>query len=209
MHANKREEIESISAGDIAAVVGPQGHADGRHAVRSRQAYRAGVDGLPRPGHRGGDRAQDQGDDEKLGQSLARLAMEDPTFKVNVDPETNQTLIPRDGRAATSRSSSTGAARVQSRRQRRQAAGCLRETVRQKAEAQGRFVRQTGGRGQYGDVWLEIEPSEPGAGVVFENKLRGPAIPREYVPAVEKGIKEAAETGVLAGLTRWSTSRCR
>jgi elongation factor G len=74
-----------------------------------------------------------------------------------------------------------------------------RETVRQKAEAQGRFVRQTGGRGQYGDVWLEIEPAGAGVGFVFENKLKGPAIPREYVPAVEKGVKEAAETGVLAG----------
>jgi elongation factor G len=74
-----------------------------------------------------------------------------------------------------------------------------RETVRQKAEAQGRFVRQTGGRGQYGDVWLEIEPGEVGAGVAFENKLKGPSIPREYVPAVEKGVKEAAETGILAG----------
>ena len=71
--------------------------------------------------------------------------------------------------------------------------------LRKKAEAQGRFVRQTGGRGQYGDVWLEVEPTEPGLGVVFENKLKGPAIPREYVPAVEKGVKEAAETGILAG----------
>jgi elongation factor G len=74
-----------------------------------------------------------------------------------------------------------------------------RETIRQKAEAQGRFVRQTGGRGQYGDVWFELEPAEPGAGVIFENELKGPAIPREYVPAVEKGVREAAETGVLAG----------
>src|SRR5207245_8340734 len=70
---------------------------------------------------------------------------------------------------------------------------------RQKAEAEGRFVRQTGGRGQYGDVWLEVEPAESGTGVNFENKLKGPAIPREYVPAVEKGVKEAAESGVLAG----------
>jgi len=121
------------------------------------------------------------------------------TFKVNVDPETNQTLIHGMGELHLEIivdrllrefkvDANVGKPQV-----------AYRETVRQKAEAQGRFVRQTGGRGQYGDVWLEVGPSGPGEGVVFENKLKGPAIPREYVPAVEKGIKEAAETGVLAG----------
>src|SRR5207249_6455111 len=131
--------------------------------------------------------------------SLARLAMEDPTFKVNVDPETNQTLIHGMGelhldiivdrlQREFNIQANVGKPQV-----------AYRETIRQKAEAEGRFVRQTGGRGQYGDVWLEVEPAASGTGVTFENKLKGPAIPREYVPAVEKGIKEAAETGVLAG----------
>jgi elongation factor G len=139
-------------------------------------------------------------DEEKLGQSLARLAMEDPTFKVNVDPETNQTLIHGMGELHLEIivDRLLREFKVEANVGKPQVA--YRETVRQKAEAQGRFVRQTGGRGQYGDVWLEIEPTaEPGQGVIFENKLKGPAIPREYVPAVEKGIKEAAETGVLAG----------
>src|SRR5207244_3213060 len=137
-------------------------------------------------------------DEEKLGQSLARLAMEDPTFKVNVDPETNQTLIHGMGELHLEIivDRLLREFKVEANVGKPQVA--YRETVRQKAEAQGRFVRQTGGRGQYGDVWLEIEPTaEPGQGVIFENKLKGPAIPREYVPAVEKGIKEAAETGVL------------
>jgi elongation factor G len=116
-----------------------------------------------------------------------------------VDPETNQTLIHGMGELHLEIivdrllrefkvDANVGKPQV-----------AYRETVRQKAEAQGRFVRQTGGRGQYGDVWLEVEPSGAGEGVVFENKLKGPAIPREYVPAVEKGVREAAETGVLAG----------
>src|SRR5262249_34364023 len=138
-------------------------------------------------------------DEEKLGVSLSRLALEDPTFRVTSDEETAQTLIHGMGElhleiivARLLREF-----KVEANVGKPQVA--YRETVRQKAEAQGRFVRQTGGRGQYGDVWFEIEPAEAGSGVVFENKLKGAAIPREYVPAVEKGVKEAAETGVLAG----------
>jgi elongation factor G len=138
-------------------------------------------------------------DEEKLGLSLARLALEDPTFKVNVDPETNQTLIHGMGELHLEIivDRLLREFKVEANVGKPQVA--YRETIRSKAEAQGRFVRQTGGRGQYGDVWLEIEPSEIGSGIVFENKLKGPAIPREYVPAVEKGVKEAAETGILAG----------
>jgi elongation factor G len=125
--------------------------------------------------------------------------MEDPTFKVNVDPETNQTLIHGMGELHLEIivDRLLREFKVEANVGKPQVA--YRETIRTKAEAQGRFVRQTGGRGQYGDVWLELEPGEPGSGVVFENELKGPSIPREYVPAVEKGVKEAAETGVLAG----------
>jgi len=138
-------------------------------------------------------------DEEKLGLSLARLALEDPTFKVNVDAETNQTLIHGMGELHLEIivDRLLREFKVEANVGKPQVA--YRETIRQKAEAQGRFVRQTGGRGQFGDVWLEIEPAEAGAGFTFENRLKGPSIPREYVPAVEKGVKEAADTGVLAG----------
>jgi elongation factor G len=199
MHANKREEIESVSAGDIAAVPGLKDTRTGDTLCDPNKLIVLESMDFPAPVIAVAIEPKTKADDEKLGQSLARLAMEDPTFKVNVDPETNQTLIHGMGELHLEIivdrllrefkvDANVGKPQV-----------AYRETVRQKAEAQGRFVRQTGGRGQYGDVWLEIEPSGPGAGVIFENKLKGPAIPREYVPAVEKGIKEAAETGVLAG----------
>jgi len=199
MHANKREEIESVSAGDIAAIPGLKDTRTGDTLCDLDKPIVLESMDFPAPVIAVAIEPKTKADDEKLGQSLARLAMEDPTFKVNVDPETNQTLIHGMGELHLdiivdrllrefNIQANVGKPQV-----------AYRETVRRKAEAQGRFVRQTGGRGQYGDVWLEVEPSETGAGVVFENKLKGPAIPREYVPAVEKGIKEAAETGVLAG----------
>jgi elongation factor G len=199
MHANKREEIESISAGDIAAVVGLKDTRTGDTLCDPNKPIVLESMDFPAPVIAVAIEPKTKADEEKLGQSLARLAMEDPTFKVNVDPETNQTLIHGMGELHLEIivDRLLREFKVEANVGKPQVA--YRETIRQKAEAQGRFVRQTGGRGQYGDVWLEIEPSEPGAGVTFENKLKGPAIPREYVPAVEKGIKEAAETGVLAG----------
>ncbi len=199
MHANKREEIESISAGDIAAVVGLKDTRTGDTLCDPNKPIILESMDFPAPVIAVAIEPKTKADEEKLGQSLARLAMEDPTFKVNVDPETTQTLIHGMGELHLEIivDRLLREFKVEANVGKPQVA--YRETVRQKAEAQGRFVRQTGGRGQYGDVWLEIEPSETGAGVVFENKLKGPAIPREYVPAVEKGIKEAAETGVLAG----------
>jgi elongation factor G len=199
MHANKREEIESISAGDIAAVVGLKDTRTGDTLCDPNKPIVLESMDFPAPVIAVAIEPKTKADEEKLGQSLARLAMEDPTFKVNVDPETNQTLIHGMGELHLEIivDRLLREFKVEANVGKPQVA--YRETIRQKAEAQGRFVRQTGGRGQYGDVWLEIEPSEPGAGVIFENKLKGPAIPREYVPAVEKGVKEAAETGVLAG----------
>src|SRR3990172_3441580 len=199
MHANKREEIEAVSAGDIAAVVGLKDTRTGDTLCDPAKPIVLESMDFPTPVIAVAIEPKTKADEEKLGLSLARLALEDPTFKVNVDPETNQTLIHGMGELHLEIivdrllrefkvDANVGKPQV-----------AYRETVRQKAEAQGRFVRQTGGRGQYGDVWLEIEPAEPGQGVIFENKLKGPAIPREFVPAVEKGVKEAAETGVLAG----------
>src|SRR5712691_8607766 len=200
MHANKREEIEAVTAGDIAAVVGLKDTRTGDTLCDPHKPIVLESMDFPAPVSAVAIEPKTKADEEKLGQSLARLAMEDPTFKVNVDPETNQTLIHGMGELHLEIivDRLLREFKVEANVGKPQVA--YRETVRQKAEAQGRFVRQTGGRGQYGDVWLEIEPTaEPGQGVIFENKLKGPAIPREYVPAVEKGIKEAAETGVLAG----------
>src|SRR5207245_2638047 len=200
MHANKREEIEAVTAGDIAAVVGLQDPRTVDTLCDPNKPIVLESMDFPAPVIAVAIEPKTKADEEKLGQSLARLAMEDPTFKVNVDPETNQTLIHGMGELHLEIivDRLLREFKVEANVGKPQVA--YRETVRQKAEAQGRFVRQTGGRGQYGDVWLEIEPTaEPGQGVIFENKLKGPAIPREYVPAVEKGIKEAAETGVLAG----------
>ena len=199
MHANDREDIESVSAGDIAAVVGLKDTRTGDTLCDPNKAIVLESMDFPTPVIAVAIEPKTKADEEKLGLSLARLALEDPTFKVNVDPETNQTLIHGMGELHLEIivDRLLREFKVEANVGKPQVA--YRETIRAKAEAQGRFVRQTGGRGQYGDVWLEIEPSEVGAGVVFENKLKGPAIPREYVPAVEKGVKEAAETGILAG----------
>jgi elongation factor G len=199
MHANDREDIESVSAGDIAAVVGLKDTRTGDTLCDPTKPIVLESMDFPTPVIAVAIEPKTKADEEKLGLSLARLALEDPTFKVNVDPETNQTLIHGMGELHLEIivDRLLREFKVEANVGKPQVA--YRETIRQKAEAQGRFVRQTGGRGQYGDVWLEIEPSAVGSGVVFENKLKGPAIPREYVPAVEKGVKEAAETGVLAG----------
>jgi len=199
MHANKREEIESISAGDIAAVVGLKDTRTGDTLCDPNKPIVLESMDFPTPVIAVAIEPKTKADEERLGLSLARLALEDPTFKVNVDPETNQTLIHGMGELHLEIivDRLLREFKVEANVGKPQVA--YRETIRQKAEAQGRFVRQTGGRGQYGDVWLEVEPGEPGSGVVFENELKGPAIPREFVPAVEKGVKEAAETGVLAG----------
>jgi len=198
MHANDREDIEAVSAGDIAAIVGLKDTRTGDTLCDPDHPIVLESMDFPTPVIAVAIEPKTKADEEKLGLSLARLALEDPTFRVNVDPETNQTLIHGMGELHLEIivDRLLREFKVEANVGKPQVA--YRETVRGKAEAQGRFVRQTGGRGQYGDVWLEVEPA-PGEGVVFENKLKGPAIPREYVPAVEKGVKEAAETGVLAG----------
>jgi elongation factor G len=199
MHANKREEIEAVWAGDIAAVVGLKDTRTGDTLCDPNKPIVLESMDFPTPVIAVAIEPKTKADEEKLGLSLARLALEDPTFKVNVDPETNQTLIHGMGELHLEIivDRLLREFKVEANVGKPQVA--YRETVRRKAEAQGRFVRQTGGRGQYGDVWFEIEPGDPGSGVVFENELKGPSVPREYVPAVEKGVKEAAETGVLAG----------
>ncbi len=199
MHANKREEIEGIAAGDIAAAIGLKFTTTGDTLCDPDHPIVLESMTFPEPVIAVAIEPKTKADEEKLGLSLARLALEDPTFRVTTDPETAQTLIHGMGELHLEIivdrllrefrvEASVGKPQV-----------AYRETIRRKAGAQGRFVRQTGGRGQYGDVYLEVEPNEPGKGFEFENKIVGGAIPREYIPAVEKGVREAMETGVLAG----------
>jgi elongation factor G len=199
MHANKREEIEAVAAGDIAAVVGLKFTTTGDTVCDPDRPIVLESMTFPAPVISVAIEPKTKADEEKLGLSLSRLALEDPTFKVTVDSETNQTLISGMGELHLEIivdrllrefkvEANVGKPEV-----------AYRETIRKKAEARGRFIRQTGGRGQYGDASLEVEPAAPGEGFSFENEIVGGAIPREFLPAVEKGVREAAETGVLAG----------
>jgi elongation factor G len=198
MHANKREEIEAVWAGDIAAVVGLRFARTGDTLCDAAHPVVLESMDFPEPVIAVAIEPKTKADEERLGMALARLALEDPTFKVAVDGETSQTLISGMGELHLEIivDRLLREFKVEANVGRPEVA--YRETVRRKAESRGRFVRQTGGRGQYGDVEIELEPA-PGKGFVFENKIVGGSIPREYIPAVEKGIREALESGVLAG----------
>jgi elongation factor G len=199
MHANKREEIEWVAAGDIAAVVGLKFARTGDTLCDPDHPLVLESMDFPEPVIAVAIEPKTKADEERLGLSLNRLALEDPTFKVSVDAETNQTLIAGMGELHLEIivDRLLREFKVEANVGKPQVA--YRETIRRKATARGRFVRQTGGRGQYGDVEIEIEPCEPGKGFVFENRIVGGAVPREFIPAVEKGIREAMESGGLAG----------
>jgi elongation factor G len=199
MHANKREEIESVGAGDIAAVVGLKFARTGDTLCDADRPIVLEAMDFPEPVISVAIEPKTKADEERLSVSLGRLALEDPTFKVSSDAETGQTLISGMGELHLEIivDRLLREFKVEANVGRPEVA--YRETIRRKAEARGRFVRQTGGRGQYGDVEIEIEPAEPGKGFVFENRIVGGSVPREYIPAVEKGIREATQTGVLAG----------
>jgi len=199
MHANKREEVEAIAAGDIAAAIGLKYTTTGDTLCDADKPIVLESMTFPEPVIAVAIEPKTRADEEKLGVSLARLAMEDPTFRVTSEEETSQTLIHGMGELHLEIivDRLLREFKVEANVGKPQVA--YRETIRKKGEAQGKFVRQTGGRGQYGDVYIEVEPNEAGKGFEFENKIVGGAVPKEYVPAVEKGIKEAMETGVLAG----------
>ncbi len=199
MHANKREEIEAVAAGDIAAAIGLKFTTTGDTLCDPGRPIVLESMTFPEPVIAVAIEPKTKADEEKLGLALSRLALEDPTFRVTSDQETSQTLIHGMGELHLEIivDRLLREFRVEANVGKPQVA--YRETIRARAEAQGRFVRQTGGRGQYGDVYLEVEPAAPGEGIVFENKIVGGAIPREFIPAVEKGVREALETGVLAG----------
>jgi elongation factor G len=199
MHANKREEIKEVYAGDIAAAVGLKTATTGDTLCDEDHPIVLESIDFPDPVISIAIEPKSKADQEKLGLSLQKLATEDPSFKVRTDEETGQTIISGMGELHLEiivdrllREFNVGAnvGRPQV---------AYKETVRKAVEQQGRFVRQTGGRGQYGDVWIKLEPQAPGAGFEFVDAVKGGAIPREYIPAVEKGVKEATENGALAG----------
>jgi elongation factor G len=199
MHANKREEIKEVYAGDIAAGVGLRTATTGDTLCDENEPIILESIEFPEPVISIAIEPKSKADQEKLGLSLQKLAAEDPSFRVRTDEETGQTIISGMGELHLeiivdrllrefNVGANVGKPQV-----------AYKETVRKAVEQQGKFIRQTGGRGQYGDVWIKLQPQEPGAGFEFVDAVKGGAIPREYIPAVEKGIKEATENGALAG----------
>ncbi len=199
MHANKREDIKEVSAGDIAAAVGLKTTLTGDTLCDEKQPVILEAMEFPDPVISVAIEPKTKPDQEKLSQSLAKLAQEDPSFRVSVNDETGQTLIAGMGELHLEIivDRLTREFKVGANVGKPQVA--YRETIRAAAKAEGKFVRQSGGRGQYGHVYLEIMPLEPGKGFEFVTKVVGGTVPREYWNAVEKGVKEAADGGVLAG----------
>src|SRR2546426_2604069 len=199
MHANKREEIKEVWAGDIAAAVGLRNAQTGDTICDEKSPIVLEPMDFPEPVIRLAIEPKTKADQEKLGTALGKLAQEDPTFKINTDPDTAQTIISGMGELhleiITDRlvrefgvGVSVGKPQV-----------AYKETIRQPAKAEGRYIKQTGGRGQYGHVKLEVSPLPPGSGFEFLNEIVGGSIPREFIKPVEEGIKEAMQAGPLAG----------
>ncbi|MDH3511530.1 MAG: elongation factor G [Gammaproteobacteria bacterium] len=199
MHSNDREELKEVRAGDIAAAVGLKDVTTGDSLVDPKDVITLERMEFPEPVIAVAVEPKTKPDQEKMGIALQKLAKEDPSFKVHTDEESGQTIISGMGelhldiivdrmRREFKVEANVGRPQV-----------AYRETIRGSVEQEGKFVRQSGGRGQYGHVWLKIEPQEPGEGYEFVNKIVGGVVPKEYIPAVDKGIKEAMTSGVLAG----------
>jgi elongation factor G len=199
MHANSREEIKEVRAGDIAAAVGLKDVTTGDTLCDANNIITLERMEFPEPVISVAVEPKTKSDQEKMGIALGRLAQEDPSFRVHTDEESGQTIISGMGelhldiivdrmRREFKVEANVGAPQV-----------AYRETIRTSTEAEGKFVRQSGGRGQFGHVWLRIEPQEPGDGYEFVNQIVGGVVPKEYIPAVDKGVKEAMEGGVIAG----------
>ncbi|MCL6562257.1 MAG: elongation factor G [Firmicutes bacterium] len=199
MHANHREEIEAVYTGDIAAAVGLKDTSTGDTLADEQHPILLESMQFPEPVISVAIEPKTKADQDKMGTALGRLAEEDPTFRMHTDPETGQTIISGMGELHLEIivDRLLREFKVQANVGKPQVA--YKETIRKAVEAEGKFIRQTGGRGQYGHVWIRLEPLEPGQGFEFVNKIVGGVVPKEYVPAVENGIREAMETGVLAG----------
>lgn len=199
MHANHREEISQIYAGDIAAAVGLKDTSTGDTLCDDKHPVILESMEFPEPVIQLSVEPKSKADQDKMAMALAKLAEEDPTFKTHTDPETGQTIIAGMGelhleiivdrlKREFKVEANVGTPQVS-----------YRETIRKPAKVEGKFIRQSGGRGQYGHVWIEFEPLERGAGFIFENKIVGGVVPREYIPAVQAGLEEAMQNGILAG----------
>jgi len=199
MHANHRQEISKVSAGEIAAAVGLKYTTTGDTLCDEKHPILLESMEFPEPVIDVAIEPKTRADQDKLGLALAKLSEEDPTFRAHTDPETGQTIISGMGELHLEIivDRLLREFHVDAHIGRPQVA--YRETIQTSAKAEGKFIRQTGGRGQYGHVWLEIEPLERGAGFEFVNKIVGGVVPKEFIPAVEQGVKEAMQTGVLAG----------
>ena len=199
MHAKSREEIKEVRAGDIAAAIGLKDVTTGDTLCSESDKIELERMDFPEPVISVAVEPKTKVDQEKMGIALGKLAAEDPSFRVRTDEETGQTIISGMGelhldiivdrmRREFAVEANVGKPQV-----------AYRETIKAMVEQEGKFVRQSGGRGQYGHVYLKIEPSEPGAGYEFVNEIVGGVVPKEYIPAVDKGVKEQMENGVIAG----------
>lgn len=199
MHANKREEIKQVYSGDIAAAVGLKYTTTGDTLCDEKTPCLLESMDFPEPVISIAVEPKTKGDQEKMGIALGKLAQEDPSLRIHTDEETGQTILSGMGELHLEIivdrmlrefkvGANIGAPQV-----------AYRETITKKVEVEGKFVRQSGGRGQYGHCWLRIEPLEPGSGFKFVDEIKGGVIPREYIPAVGKGAEEASQNGVLAG----------
>lgn len=199
MHANTRQEIKEVRAGDIAAAVGLKKVTTGDTLCSIDDSILLEKMIFPEPVIAVAVEPKTKADQEKMGIALGKLAQEDPSFRVHTDEESGQTIIEGMGelhleiivdrmKREFGVEANVGKPQV-----------AYRETIRATVEQEGKYIKQSGGRGQYGHVWIKLEPKEPGTGYEFENAIVGGAIPREYVPAVDKGIKEQLENGVIAG----------
>jgi elongation factor G len=199
MHANHREEVSEVFAGDIAAAVGLGDTTTGDTLCDEGQPIVLESIQFPEPVISIAIEPKTKADQEKMGMAMERLSAEDPTFRIRTDEETGQTIISGMGELHLEiiRDRLLREFRVEANVGRPQVA--YKETIRRHAKAEGRYVRQTGGRGQFGHVVIEVEPLDAGGGFEFHNKIVGGAVPREYIPAVETGVKEAMEGGVVAG----------
>jgi elongation factor G len=199
LHANHREDVEEVYSGEIAAAIGLKNTFTGQTLCDESMPVIMENITFPPPVISIAIEPKTKNDQEKMGVALQKLAEEDPTFRMKTDPDSNQTIIEGMGelhldiivdrmRREFGVEANTGRPQV-----------AYRETIKTLSEGEGKYIRQSGGRGQYGHCWLRVEPSEVGKGFEFVDQIKGGVVPREYIPAIEKGVKEALERGVVAG----------
>jgi elongation factor G len=199
MHANSREEVDEVFAGDIAAIVGLKGTTTGNTLCDPTDPILLESITFPEPPVSIAIEPKTKADQEKMSTALQRLAEEDPTFRIRVDEETGQTIISGMGELHLEIIVDRMKREFKVEANIGQPQVAYRETIRATKEIEGKYIKQSGGRGQYGHVWLKLEPQEAGVGFEFVDAIKGGVVPREYIPAVKNGISEAMDNGVIAG----------